>query len=105
MESTGRKVILDVRHDLRNKLDPFQKIMDAVSSLERKDMLVLHTTFKPTPLLGVMKLKGFSHKVEQVAEAYWITVFARSAETKIELAELALSELILSEDEVISHER
>ena len=57
--SDARIVELDVRPHLRKKLEPFQLIMDTVKTLGPDDIFVLHATFKPTPLLGVLKMKGF----------------------------------------------
>jgi uncharacterized protein (DUF2249 family) len=71
----GRIVELDVREDLRNKLEPFEKIMNAVKELNTADTFVLHATFKPTPLLGVLKVKGFNHSIEQKAPDHWIVTF------------------------------
>jgi TusA-related sulfurtransferase len=75
----GRIVDLDVREDLRNKLEPFEKIMNAVKQLNKEDTFVLHATFKPTPLLGVMKVKGFVHQIEQKAADHWIVTFVHKS--------------------------
>jgi uncharacterized protein (DUF2249 family) len=75
----GRVVDLDVREDLRNKLEPFEKIMNAVKELNEQDTFVLHATFKPTPLLGVMKVKGFVHQIEQRAADHWIVTFVHKS--------------------------
>lgn len=69
------KVELDVREELRRKNDPFEIIMSTVKTLKKNDMLVLHATLKPVPLLGLMKLKGFSSKSEKISSDYWITTF------------------------------
>ncbi|SFE63271.1 TusA-related sulfurtransferase [Paenibacillus algorifonticola] len=70
-----RIVELDVRPYLRQKLEPFQLIMDQVKELEIHDVLVLHATFKPTPLLGLMKVKGYANKVQQVGPEHWSVTF------------------------------
>lgn len=70
-----RIVELDVRPYLRQKLEPFQLIMDQVKELETHDVLVLHATFKPTPLLGLMKVKGYANKVQQVGPEHWSVTF------------------------------
>ncbi|WP_240343789.1 DUF2249 domain-containing protein [Paenibacillus sp. SYP-B3998] len=99
MIKKARIVVLDVRPYLRKKLEPFKLIMDAVSSLEPKDILVLHATFKPTPLFGVMKVKGYTHKVEEIDEQYWIVAFARDVGAKEQLDVLQLRELAIWEEE------
>src|SRR5690606_6161505 len=68
-------VELDVREQLRNKLEPFQLIMDTVKKLKKDELFILHATFKPTPLLGVLKLKGFVNKVEQRDKDHWVVTF------------------------------
>lgn len=76
MERKDAHVVeLDVRPYLRNKLEPFQVIMDTVGKLEKDDVFVLHATFKPTPLFGVLKIKGFAGKAEQVGKDHWISTF------------------------------
>ncbi|KXH78808.1 DUF2249 domain-containing protein [Sporosarcina sp. HYO08] len=72
---TSRVVELDVRPHLKKKIEPFQLIMDAVKALEEEDIFILHATFKPTPLLGVLKMKGFVNKVEKKANDHWIVTF------------------------------
>lgn len=68
-------VELDVRPMLRQKLEPFQAIMDTVKKLDHDDLFVLHATFKPKPLFGVLKLKGFAGKAEKIANDHWISTF------------------------------
>lgn len=70
-------VELDVREDLKNKLEPFQKIMSAVKSLDKGDVFVLHSTIKPTPLLTIMKTKGYANEVEKKADDHFITTFKK----------------------------
>ena len=73
-----KKVELDVRPMLRNKQEPFQVIMEAVKDLNEKgDTLVLHATFRPEPLLGVMQRKGFAHQVEKLEDDHWVVTFTR----------------------------
>lgn len=68
---------LDVREDLKNKLEPFQKIMAAVKKLEKGDVLVLHSTIKPTPLLTMMKTKGYANEVEKRANDHYVVTFKK----------------------------
>lgn len=77
MSLSENKVVLDVRPHLREKNDPFKVIMDAVNSLGNRDVLELHATIKPTPLLGIMKLKGFSNEVEKLSDDHWVVTFTR----------------------------
>lgn len=68
-------VELDVRPQLRKKLEPFQLIMDTVKVLDKDDVFILHATFKPTPLLGLLKMKGLIGKAEPISKEHWITTF------------------------------
>ncbi|CAG7641744.1 hypothetical protein PAESOLCIP111_04264 [Paenibacillus solanacearum] len=76
MDRKAAKIVeLDVRPYLRKKLEPFQLIMDVVNRLEKNDIFVLHATFKPTPLFGVLKMKGLAGKAEQQDKEHWISTF------------------------------
>ncbi|MBS4209406.1 DUF2249 domain-containing protein [Bacillus sp. FJAT-50079] len=75
IKQSYRTVELDVRPYLREKIEPFKIIMDTVKSLEMDDVFVLHATFKPTPLLGVLKMRGFVNKVEKKEKDHWIVTF------------------------------
>ncbi|WP_059170908.1 DUF2249 domain-containing protein [Bacillus sp. FJAT-27445] len=70
-------VELDVRDDLKNKLEPFQRIMDAVLGLKENDVFILHAPFKPVPLFAVMKAKGFSHVEEEIEKKHWKVIFTK----------------------------
>lgn len=87
---------LDVRPYLRKKLEPFQVIMDTVKTLEKEDTFVLHATFKPTPLLGLLKTKGYNNTVEQIDAEHWITTFKHKSQKQQSNSEPA--ELISEED-------
>lgn len=76
MERQDAKIVeLDVRPHLRKKLEPFQLIMETVKKLEADDIFVLHATFKPSPLLGMLKLRGFAGQSVQSGKEHWITTF------------------------------
>ncbi|RXI98284.1 DUF2249 domain-containing protein [Anaerobacillus alkaliphilus] len=73
----GKIVVLDVREDLKNKLEPFQKIMTTVKTLEKSDIFVLHSTIKPTPLMTLLKTRGYENLVEKRADDHFITTFKK----------------------------
>ncbi|MGN7296878.1 DUF2249 domain-containing protein [Fredinandcohnia aciditolerans] len=75
MES--KVVEVDVREDLKNKIEPFQKIMEAVKPLQDGDTFILHAPFKPTPLFPILKAKGFSNEVEQIDKKHWKVTFTK----------------------------
>ncbi|MGC5324166.1 DUF2249 domain-containing protein [Brevibacillus sp. SYSU BS000544] len=83
MSANLNYVELDVRPHLKKKLEPFEIIMEAVKKLQKDDVFVLHATFKPTPLLSVMKVKGFVNKVEQVDDEHWIVTFVHKSNSDI----------------------
>ncbi|MGM1047065.1 MAG: DUF2249 domain-containing protein [Bacillota bacterium] len=74
-----RTIELDVRPHLKNKIEPLQIIMDTVKSLNKNDTFVLHVTFKPTPLLMLMKGKGYRHTVQKVEKDHWIATFVHKS--------------------------
>ncbi|WP_017754604.1 DUF2249 domain-containing protein [Calidifontibacillus oryziterrae] len=77
-KEAGKVIELDVREDIAGKLDPFQKIMNAIGPLESGDILILHAPFKPTPLLGVLGSKGFSSEAEEIDEEHWKVTFVKN---------------------------
>jgi len=99
MSHEGQVTELDVRPYLRKKLEPFKVIMDTVAGLGPDDVFVLHATFKPTPLFGVLKVKGFAHRVEEIGPEYWIVAFARSEKARSRLAQLDVPSLSRSEQQ------
>lgn len=95
-------VELDVRPHLSKKLEPFQLIMDTVKGLQHSDVFVLHAPFKPTPLLGMLKMKGYSSTSERMGTDHWVTTFVHkknktSADT-ISAAVLAGSDIYPDSD-------
>lgn len=73
----NKMVELDVREDIKNKQEPFQKIMEAIQDLENGDVFILHAPFKPTPLFTVLKAKGFEHEAEEIEKDYWKITFTK----------------------------
>jgi uncharacterized protein (DUF2249 family) len=78
-EYTPLTIELDVRDQLRKKLEPFQLIMETVKTLRKEDTFVLHATFKPTPLLGLMRTKGFVNQVKHVGGDHWTVTFVHKS--------------------------
>lgn len=75
-----KMIELDVREDLKNKIEPFQKIMEAVKELKNpNDIFILHAPFKPVPLFTVLKAKGFSHKAEEIDKKHWKVTFIKNS--------------------------
>lgn len=77
-----RIVVLDVREILKAKGEPFEKIMAAVEEVAEGDVLELHATFRPDPLLKVLGKQGFANSVVEEDEEHFIVQFYKE-ETQI----------------------
>ncbi|OKL42020.1 DUF2249 domain-containing protein [Pontibacter flavimaris] len=56
-----RLLQLDVREDIATGSDPFLKIMDAVDGIDATNALLIINTFEPTPLIAILKKKGYGY--------------------------------------------
>ncbi|WML45054.1 DUF2249 domain-containing protein [Neobacillus sp. PS3-40] len=74
-----KTIELDVREDLKNKLEPFQKIMEAIKDLNADDTFILHAPFNPVPLFAVLKAKGFTHESEEIESKHWKITFVKKS--------------------------
>jgi uncharacterized protein (DUF2249 family) len=74
---SAKTVTLDVRADIRAGADPFTRIMGAVAALKANQRLRVIAPFKPVPLLGVMRDRGFTHVAKPLAGDDWEVVFTR----------------------------
>ncbi|WP_040208427.1 DUF2249 domain-containing protein [Neobacillus jeddahensis] len=74
-----KTIELDVREDLKNKIEPFQKIMEAIKECKENDKFILHAPFKPVPLFAVLKAKGFIHEVEELERKHWKVTFTKKS--------------------------
>ncbi len=70
-----KHINLDVRDDIKNGADPFQKIMKAVNDLKGDEALYLTNSFEPFPLYSVLKNKGFEHITNRTNEGFQIIFF------------------------------
>lgn len=75
----GAETLLDVRDDLKNGQEPFQKIMSAAERIPLGGSLVLLAPFKPIPLLAVLGMQGFESEAEPMEHGDWRVVFRRTA--------------------------
>lgn len=71
-------VELDVRPILRDGGEPFSLIMETAGRVPDGHALRLRATFKPTPLFGVMRMRGWKHWIERGEGDDWIVWFYRS---------------------------
>lgn len=106
MSKEPQIIELDVRPQLRQKLEPFKLIMDHVKKMKKVDTFILHATFKPTPLLGIMKVKGYVNKVEKVESDHWLTTFihkSRKHELEDPLYDMDESDEVESNEKLRDH--
>ena len=78
----SRRVLVDVRDDIRRGEEPFARIMKAVKDLAADEVLVLRAPFEPIPLYGVLGKRGFAHCTEsRAADDWWVTFYRDAAAT------------------------
>ncbi len=66
---------LDVREDLRQGREPFQKIMQTVATLAPGEPFELVAPFEPLPLYQVLERRGFRHTAEELTDGSWLVIF------------------------------
>ena len=79
----GPVVELDVREDLRQRREPFSRIMAAVAALAPGEALRLRTTFEPVPLFAAMAKRGFGHHAHAHAPRDWSVWVFRPADAPV----------------------
>jgi uncharacterized protein (DUF2249 family) len=78
-----RRVILDVRAQVRRGEEPYQQIVKAVASLRTGQVLHLCNIFEPVPLYDVLAQRGFAHWTERRGpEEWWITFYRAAAQAQ-----------------------
>ena len=70
---------MDVREDLRCGREPFGRILGAVDQLKAGQALRVIAPLRPTPLIGVMTNRGFTHQAKELGGGDWEVVFEREA--------------------------
>ena len=73
-----RRVVLDVRDQVRAGEEPFQRIMQAVMSLRDDQVFILYNIFEPIPLYGVLAQRGFTHWTQKRGPEDWCITFYRA---------------------------
>lgn len=71
-------ITLDVRDDLASGKDPFQKIMNTLSSVSQNNYLLIINSFEPIPLINILKKKGYECYSEQVLKDLFYTYFKKT---------------------------
>ena len=78
----SRRILVDVRDDIRRGEEPFARIMKAVKDLGADEVLLLRAPFEPIPLYGVLGKRGFAHWTEsRAADDWWVTFYHDAAAT------------------------
>lgn len=70
------RIVLDVRPDLANGGEPFVRIMEAASTIQSGETLVIIAPFEPVPLYDVLAARGFTHETVKIAPDEWVVRFA-----------------------------
>lgn len=70
---------VDVREQLRQGGEPFERIMAAASDVPEDGVLRVRAIFEPRPLYSVLSSRGFRHWTEQLGEEDWRVWFWRPA--------------------------
>lgn len=63
--SDNNTTTLDVRPILASGTDPFNIIMNTISTMPPKNTLLIINTFEPIPLINILKKKGFEYHTIQ----------------------------------------
>ncbi len=80
INETDTYIEVDVREDIEQKIEPFDKIMGAVQLLKEDQFLILHAPFNPVPLHKVLQRRGFSSEPLEVEPKHWKVIYKK--ETK-----------------------
>src|SRR5688572_30745861 len=80
-------VELDVREAIATGNDPFNLIMDGVKNLQANQALKLINTFEPTPLISILKKRGYQYFVEEKSADLVYTFFYQTAANSAEKVE------------------
>lgn len=81
--SPGQIIELDVRPVIAGGKDPLQLIMQAVRTLEPRQVLKVVNTFEPTPLIRLLGNQGYSSYVELIREDLIQTYFYRQTDGEV----------------------
>ena len=74
-----RRVVLDVREQVRAGEEPYHRILRAVGALKRNQVVQLCNIFEPVPLYDVLWQRGFAHWTEHRGPEEWWVTFYRPA--------------------------
>jgi hypothetical protein len=78
MTEQAKTVVLDVREEIRQGGEPFQRIMMTANGLSVDQDLELWAPFEPKPLFGVMAGMGYEHEAQPEGDGDWRVRFFRT---------------------------
>lgn len=68
---------VDARPIIKAGDEPFDTIMNAVTSLSDHEELVVIAPFEPVPLEGVLSSQGFTYEAVDLGDGDWKVTFRR----------------------------
>lgn len=71
-------ITLDVRAEIREGREPFNRIIEAVGHLRDGECLRVLAPFEPHPLIGVLAMQGFTAATTPLDDGFEV-VFSQSA--------------------------
>ena len=81
----GQIVLLDVRPVLDEGNDPLKQILSKVKSLQEGQVLKIINTFEPTPLISMLKKKGYQSWTNQINPQHIETWFFKASSETLDL--------------------
>jgi len=72
-------VTLDVRPAIASGSDPFKEIMGAIKKMDDAETLEIINVFEPTPLIGILRGKGYKTWTDKIGEEEYRTYFTKDS--------------------------
>lgn len=95
---------LDVREAIETGNDPFNLIIDAVNNLNINQALKLINSFEPTPLITILRKRGYRHFTEEISNDLVYTYFYQTVENSTEKVETETKPEATNTFEAIQHQ-
>ena len=80
-ENISEVVQLDVRPTIAAGADPFKEIMAAIKNMSDTKTLQIINVFEPTPLIGILKGKGYKSWTDKIGEEEYHTYFTKESDS------------------------
>ena len=80
-ESIADVVRLDVRPTIAAGADPFKEIMAAIKKMSDTETLQIINVFEPTPLIQILKGKGYKSWTNKIGEEEYHTFFTKESDS------------------------